>query len=160
MSSPGAAARKGPREACHRRARQAPDLAATAANALNLVRVVLEDALERAFIRTNPARDVRLPSSVRKRPRTHKTWTYPLPDEQAKLLTAETIWGHKRGSDPRDWQKWFESVKLTRASSMPNLTTELTTLFGAPPEKPNDIEAPPTRIELVTFGLGNRCSVH
>lgn len=282
----------------------------TATNAINLVRVVLEDALERGLIRSNPAREVRLPTSIRKRARSHKTWTYLTPEEQTRLLTAEaiplrerlmlafalgtggrlielwhvrvsdvslelgtvtfrktkngrprtvallplaaqavrcwlplraeeqvanaararranevrpaepwlwpTVRGCRRIGDPLHWQRWLQELGLTaearrdgkhvrfhdlrhtcgtslvqgwwgkawskeevqvqldhesittteryahldggvtvRAAASLHLTAELTTLFQGPDENPSDSAAPPTRIELVTFGLGS-----
>lgn len=54
----------------------------TAQNTLNLLRVVLGEAVERGMLRENPARDVRLP---RGKARSHEPWTYLTPDEQARL---------------------------------------------------------------------------
>jgi integrase len=55
----------------------------TVANALTLLRAVLEDATARGAAATNPARDVHLPRAHGK---THEEWTYLTPDEQARLL--------------------------------------------------------------------------
>lgn len=54
----------------------------TAQNTLNLLRIVLGEAVERGIIRENPARDVRLP---RAQARAHEPWTFLAPDEQQRL---------------------------------------------------------------------------
>jgi len=63
----------------------------TAQNALTLVRVVFTDAVDRGLLEANPAATVKLPAAVRKRRRTHETWTYLLPEEQTRLITSEII---------------------------------------------------------------------
>jgi integrase len=90
----------------------------TAQNALNLLRVVLEDAVEAGRIEVNPARDVRLPTAIRKRKRTHKTWTYLLPDEQARLMTTPEIPLRERlalafalGTGARQNEQWWIEVR-------------------------------------------------
>ena len=55
----------------------------TVQNTLNLLRVVLGEAVERGLLRENPARDVRLP---RAKARAHEPWTYLTPDEQQRLV--------------------------------------------------------------------------
>lgn len=57
----------------------------TVQNTLNLLRVALEDAVERGHLTTNPARGVRLPKS---RGITREPWTYLLPPELERLLVA------------------------------------------------------------------------
>lgn len=63
----------------------------TAQNALNLLRVVLQEAVETGMLVANPAANVKLPRGLRKRPRTHETWTYLKPAEQALILSAAAI---------------------------------------------------------------------
>jgi len=60
----------------------------TAKNALNLLRVALEAAVQENHLPENPARGVRLP---KKPPRTHEPWTYLLPEEQTALLACDRI---------------------------------------------------------------------
>ena len=68
---------------CHSKPRRPRTVSrATVQSALNLLRVVLAEAVERGIIRENPARDVRLP---RAKARAHEPWTYLTPDEQARL---------------------------------------------------------------------------
>ncbi len=67
-----------------RRPRRPKPLARTTIqNTVNLLRVVLEAALDRGLIRENPARTVRLPKGAG---RTHDPWTYLLPQEQEDLI--------------------------------------------------------------------------
>nr|AMP48210.1 phage integrase family [uncultured bacterium]AMP48404.1 phage integrase family [uncultured bacterium] len=54
-------------------------------NAVNLVRVALEDAVERGALDSNPARGVRVPLRPQDRV-TRETWTYLPPAEQSSLL--------------------------------------------------------------------------
>jgi len=63
----------------------------TAQNALNALRIVLEDAMDEELIQDNPARGVRLPSSIRKRARTHETSTYLTVAEQVLVLSCDAI---------------------------------------------------------------------
>lgn len=56
----------------------------TIKNALNLLRVCLEHALEYEVIKVNPARDVKAPREAK----TEDAWTFLRPDEQARLLHA------------------------------------------------------------------------
>lgn len=57
----------------------------TIQSTLNLLRVVLEEALDQELIQDNPARTVRLPSAEG---RTHDPWTYLMPEEQKALLES------------------------------------------------------------------------
>jgi integrase len=57
----------------------------TAANALTILRAVLEDAVSRGVAATNAADGVRLP---RARGKTHDEWTYLTPHEQLQLLST------------------------------------------------------------------------
>jgi integrase len=85
----------------------------TAQNALNVLRIVLDEALESELIRENPARGVRLPSAIRKRARTHETWTYLSPAEQHTILSCEAIPFRERlaiafafGTGARQTEQW------------------------------------------------------
>jgi integrase len=85
----------------------------TAQNALNVLRIVLDEALESELIRENPARGVRLPSAIRKRARTHETWTYLTPAEQHTILSCEAIPFRERlaiafaiGTGARQTEQW------------------------------------------------------
>ncbi len=60
----------------------------TAQNALNLVRTVLDDALEDDLIEENPASGVKLPHAIRKRARSDKGWTWLDANEIVRLLSA------------------------------------------------------------------------
>lgn len=85
----------------------------TAQNALNKLRVVLGEAFDEDIIPSNPAVGVKLPESLRKRPRTHETFTFLYPDEQTRLLTASHIPARERlaiafsmGTGARQAEQW------------------------------------------------------
>lgn len=83
----------GKRDADGPRQKTRPRLIArsTSQNALNALRVVLTDAVERGLLEESPAATVRLPSSIRKRRKTHETWTYLSLEEQAALFASAEI---------------------------------------------------------------------
>jgi integrase len=81
-----------------------------AQNALNLLRVCLEDAVERGLIPTNPAKGVTLPRALGL---TFDPWTYLLPEEQDRLLGCEAIpeddrdlYGFAIGEGMRESEMW------------------------------------------------------
>lgn len=90
----------------------------TAQNALNVLRLVLADAVERGRLEANPADGVTLPRAVRKRARTHEPWTYLTLEEQRVLLTCEAIPERERlaiafalGTGARQDEQWATRVQ-------------------------------------------------
>ncbi len=83
---------------------------ATTGNTLTLLRAIFEAARIARTIKTNPARDVKLP---RAEGRTHEPWSYLPPREQELLLTCEAIPRNDRlviqfaiGSGMRQGEVW------------------------------------------------------
>lgn len=60
----------------------------TVQNTMNLLRAVLDRAVDGELLKSNPAKDVRLPRGAG---RTHDPWTYLLPAEQEALLRCPAI---------------------------------------------------------------------
>jgi integrase len=122
----------------------------TALNALTLVRSVLEDALQRGALKSNPASDVRPP---RARGRTEEEWTYLTPEEQARLLAACPL--HIRptvafalGSGLRQGEQWaLELADVHLDAPVPHVVVR----YGSPgqPTKSGKIR----RVDLVPVAV-------
>jgi integrase len=109
----------------------------TAQNALNLLRVVLRDAVESGLVTANAAKDVELPTAIRKRQRHDKGWTYLLPDEQRALVTSPTIPLRERlalafalGTGARQREQW--AIRIADLNLADGLVTLRETKNGKP----------------------------
>ena len=86
----------------------------TIQRALNLLRVALEDALDRELIGDNPSRSVRVPKGVGVR--AEEPWTYLHPHEQTALLRAvpedeRDLVAFAMGAGLRQGEQWALQVR-------------------------------------------------
>jgi len=122
----------------------------TAQNALTMVRVVFGDAVDRGLLEANPAATVKLPAAVRKRARSHETWTYLLPEEQTKLITAACVPERERlaiqftmGIGTREDEQW--AIELRDL----NMKAKTVTLRKTKNGKPRTLPLLPLALDAV-----------
>ena len=128
----------------------------TAKNAINLVRAVLESAVERHIIHANPAAGVKVP---RRASVTHEPWTYLRGDELDALLACpripvrDRLWiAFAAGTGLREGEQFNLRLADLRVDGA---HPEVTVRFGSAKRGPKNTRGHKSRIRHVPlFGLG------